>query len=435
METLTPRRGDSAEPPAPLPATAPPRRVDRIAGVRLLDGREVDVDIAGETVVAVRAAGASAAPGPAVLDGRGLLALTAPAEPHAHLDKALSWGATRPAGGDLGAAIEAWRAHAVTVDAEEIHGRALAAARRLVANGTTAVRSHVDLHSAGDPLRGVCALARVREELAEVLDLQIAVMVREEDPADRVRAAIAAGADLIGGAPHLASDTAAETHRLIDLAEELGTGIDLHVDEFLDGDHGMLAVFAERVASWEPARVRTAGHCCRIGAMDAPGQAAAADALSGAGVGVVTLPITNLYLQGRGAATSTPRGLPPVRALLDGGVTVAAGADNVRDPFNPVGRSDAAETAMLLVVAAHLDLDTAWHLVTDGAREVMGLPPAGPVSGRRADLLLVRAGGIDGVIADAPADRIVIRAGRVVSARAAVVVDPFTPVTTCEETP
>lgn len=453
METLTPRRGDSAEPPAPLPATAPlpaaasdpataplpatapPRRVDRLAGVRLLDGREVDVDIAGETVVAVRAAGASAAPGPAVLDGRGFLALTAPAEPHAHLDKALSWGATRPAGGDLGAAIEAWRAHAVTVDVEEIHGRALAAARRLVANGTTAVRSHVDLHSTGDPLRGVRALARVREELAEVLDLQIAVMVRQEDPADRVRAAIAAGADLIGGAPHLASDTAAETHRLIDLAEELGTGIDLHVDEFLDGDHGMLAVFTERVASWEPGRVRTAGHCCRIGAMDAPGQAAAADALSGAGVGVVTLPITNLYLQGRGAGTSTPRGLPPVRALLDGGVTVAAGADNVRDPFNPVGRSDAAETAMLLVVAAHLDLETAWHLVTDGAREVMGLPPAGPVPGRRADLLLVRAGGIDDVIADAPADRIVIRAGRVVSARAVVVVDPFTPATTCEETP
>ncbi|MBB1025476.1 cytosine deaminase, partial [Dietzia sp. DQ12-76] len=45
----------------------------------------------------------------------------------------------------------------------------------------------------------------------------------------------------------------------------------------------------------------------------------------------------------------------------------------------------------------------------------------------RADLLLVRASGLDDVIADAPVDRIVLRAGRVVSARASVVVDPFHP--------
>lgn len=433
MDTLTRPRAttapsEAAQAPgdtAPAPGEITPRRVDRIAGVRLLDGRVVDVDIDGDSVLAVSSAGDSEAPGPAVIDGRGFLALTAPAEPHAHLDKALSWGATRPPGCDLGAAIDAWRAFAVTVDQDEIHARALAAARRLVANGTTAVRSHVDLHSEGDPLRGVRALVRVRDELADVLDLQIAVMVRDEDPADRARDAIAAGADLIGGAPHIAPDSAAETHRLIDLAEELGVGVDLHVDEFLDGDHGMLMAFTDRVASWEEGRVRTAGHCCRIGAMDSIGQADAATALSGAGVGVVTLPVTNLYLQGRTECTSTPRGLPPVRALLDGGVTVAAGADNVRDPFNPVGRSDAIETAMLLVVAAHMDMDTAWHLVTDGAREVMGFPPAGPAPGRRADLLLVRASGLDDVIADAPADRIVLRAGRVVSARATLVVDPF----------
>ncbi|MBB1032821.1 amidohydrolase family protein [Dietzia sp. CQ4] len=443
MDTLTRQRGDGApesgvttpgrEGTAPRPDDTAVRQVDRIVGVGLLDGRVVDVDIAGGVVVAVTEAGGAGVdpaggPGPAgsaVVDGRGYLALTAPAEPHAHLDKALSWGATRPPGCDLGAAIDAWRAFAVTVDEDEIHGRALAAARRLVASGTTAVRTHVDLHSEGDPLRGVRALVRVRDELADVLDLQIAVMVRDEDPAERARDAIAAGADLIGGAPHIAPDTAAETHRLIDLAEELGVGVDLHVDEFLDGDHGMLTAFTDRVASWEPGRIRTAGHCCRIGAMDASGQAAAATALSGADVGVVTLPVTNLYLQGRAECTSTPRGLPPVRALLDGGVTVGAGADNVRDPFNPVGRSDAIETAMLLVIAAHLDMDTAWHLVTDGAREVMGLPAAGPVPGRRADLLLVRASGLDDVIADAPVDRIVLRAGRVVSARASVVVDPF----------
>ncbi|MFI8696519.1 amidohydrolase family protein [Dietzia maris] len=407
-----------------------PRHVDRIAGARLQGGRVVDVDIVDGVVVAVTDAGTTPARGgptggESVIDARGYMVLTAPAEPHAHLDKALSWGATRPPGCDLGAAIDAWRAYAATVDEDEIHARALAAARKLVANGTTAVRSHVDLHDDHDPLRGVRALVRVRDELAGVMDLQISVMVNEVDPSDRARAAIAAGADLIGGAPHISTDPVAETNRLVDLAEELDTGIDLHVDEFLDGDHAMLEVFTDRVATWPAGQIRTAGHCCRIGSLDGAGQSRAAGALSRADVGVVTLPITNLYLQGRAGCTSVPRGLPPVRALLETDVTVAAGADNVRDPFNPVGRSDATETAMLLIVAAHLDMDTAWQLVTGGAREVMGLPPAGPSPGLRADLLLVRAGGLDDVIADAPPDRIVLRAGCVVAAREVlVVVDP-----------
>ncbi|MBB1015707.1 hypothetical protein G6012_10360, partial [Dietzia schimae] len=45
-----------------------------------------------------------------------------------------------------------------------------------------------------------------------------------------------------------------------------------------------------------------------------------------------------------------------------------------------------------------------------------------------ADLLLVRAGGLDDVIADAPPDRIVLHAGCVVAAREVlVVVDPGAP--------
>ena len=67
-----------------------------------------------------------------------------------------------------------------------------------------------------------------------------------------------------------------------------------------------------------------------------------------------------------------------------------AGADNVRDPFNPVGRSDALETASLLVTAGHLSLAEAVAAVTDGARSVMSLPRAGVSAGARADLLAVR---------------------------------------------
>jgi cytosine deaminase len=132
-------------------------------------------------------------------------------------------------------------------------------------------------------------------------------------------------------------------------------------------------------------------------------------------LGVIALPATNLYLQGRQHTASVPRGITALRPLIDAGVRVAAGADNVRDPFNPVGRSDAFETASLLVTGGHLTPAEAWHMVTDGARSVMGLPFAGPHVSAQADLLAVPSANLVQAIAEGPADRLVVHRGNLVA--------------------
>jgi cytosine/creatinine deaminase len=96
-------------------------------------------------------------------------------------------------------------------------------------------------------------------------------------------------------------------------------------------------------------------------------------------------------------------------------VRVAGGADNVRDPFNPLGRCDPLETAALLVSAGHLTLEESLDAVTNGARSVLHLPPAGPVPGAAADLLAVRADTVGEAIAFASPDRYVLHAGRLVA--------------------
>ena len=62
----------------------------------------------------------------------------------------------------------------------------------------------------------------------------------------------------------------------------------------------------------------------------------------------------------------------------------------------------------LLITAAHQNPDTATDLVTSEARAVLGLEPAGPVVGARADLVAIRGADLTEVIATAPADRVVI---------------------------
>ena len=98
----------------------------------------------------------------------------------------------------------------------------------------------------------------------------------------------------------------------------------------------------------------TASHCVSLGMQPPARQHEVAEAVAAAGIAVVALPATNLYLQGRDHPQAMPRGLTAVRALRDAGVVVAAGADNLQDPFNPLGRACPFETAALMVLTAHL---------------------------------------------------------------------------------
>lgn len=402
-------------PASPIQDTAPvPAR--GITG-SLPDGTPVDIDLSADPdgVVRVRhirprSPGDTDGPGADGnrLDLRGFVLTAAAAEPHAHLDKALSWPELTPPLGGLDDAIRSWCNGSPRLDEESFRRRALQTVSAMLRNGITAVRTHVNLLADEDPLRAVRVLTGLRDALRDVLTVQITVLPSPDTPIRHIEAALDAGADLVGGAPHVADDPRADLTRLLGLAEKRGVGVDLHIDEFLDGDHLTIEAFADRVADWPGDRIRTASHCSRLATLAPADLQRVAAALARASVSVVTLPITNLYLQGRTGASAGRRGITTIDVLRDAGVLVAGGADNIRDPFNPVGRADPLETASLLVVAAHQSPWAAADLVTGAARSVLGLEPAGPYIGARADFLAVRGADVVDTIAAAPADRVVI---------------------------
>jgi cytosine deaminase len=332
-------------------------------------------------------------------------------EPHAHLDKALTADRVPNPRGDLAGAIDAWLAWRGTPSVEAIAERARAAAIRYVANGTTLIRTHVDVGD-GVGLRAIEAVLRLRTELAAVVDIQVvaavSLPVTGADGAgnrDLLEAALAAGADLVGGAPWLAEDPEDALRVLLDAASRHGVGADLHLDETTDPRVRTIETLID-VGRDFPYPL-TASHVVSLGARDASDRRRIAAELAAAGIGVVTNPLTNLYLQGRGA-DAAPRGLTALRDLLDAGVTLAAGGDNLRDPFNPVGRADPLETASLLVTAGHLTFEEALAAVTTSARLLV----RGSVA---ADTVAVRAASIGDAVAFAPAERVTRRAGRVVA--------------------
>jgi cytosine deaminase len=223
------------------------------------------------------------------------------------------------------------------------------------------------------------------------------------------------GADVVGGCPHLDAATRPATEIYLDIAAEHGLPVDLHTDETLDATVDGLADLAALVtATGFPHRV-TASHCVSLGMQPSARQRATAAAVAAAGIAVVALPATNLYLQGRSHQEAMPRGLTAVRALLEAGVTVAAGADNLQDPFNPMGRADPFETASLTVLAAHLLPEDAWSAVTSWSALATGRAAATIAAGQPANLIAAPAGSLREAIAGGAPGRRVWRHGVLVA--------------------
>ena len=128
-----------------------------------------------------------------------------------------------------------------------------------------------------------------------------------------------------------------------------------------------------------------------------------ADKLAKASIAITVLPQTNLYLQDRGQGTPDRRGLTRLHELRARGVTVALGADNVRDAFGPVGRHDPRHVLALAVGAAHLDPPLGDHLplITTAARRGMGLPELTVDGSAVEDLLICDAGDTSDLITGA----------------------------------
>ncbi len=358
-----------------------------------------------------------------VHDLAGWLLVPSLAEPHAHLDKALTAELVPNPRGDLIGAIEAWHGAAAAglITHDGMVERAIAAIDKLLVHGVTAVRTHVNvLESTG--AAAVLALREAARAFEGLLDLQIVGLVGFPITGPNgagTRAALAAsleaGLDLVGGCPHLDPDGLGLIDLALTAATEAGIGIDFHVDEVLDPGVLTLRDFAKSVIDTGFEHPVTASHCVSLGLQQPDVQAEVASLVAEANMSIVPLPQTNLFLQGREQPTATPRALTAVAALQEAGVNVAAGGDNVQDPFNLVGRSDPLETAALMVMAGHQLPDEAFAMVSANVRTALGLPAVSVEVGSPADLLAIDAPSVRGAIADAPMSRRVFRAGTLVA--------------------
>ena len=384
-----------------------------LANARLPEGF-ADVEIAGGLIVATHPPG-KAPPANDRIDIAGMLLLPAFVDGHLHLDKT-HWGAPRLAhveGRSVRERIAAERVQRHRV-ALPIEARAAALVRTLIANGTTRLRSHVDIDN-DVGLDNLEAVIAVREAFRDWIDVQLVAfpqsgVTTEAGAPDLLAAALMAGADLIGGLDPggFDGDVKGQLDIVFGLAEAFGKGVDIHLHDFGEAGAAELRDIAERtIAAGLQGRVAVS-HAFALGTIPPSLFEQTADFLARAEVAIMT-----------SCPPSAP--VPPVNALRARGVTVFAGSDNIRDCWSPYGDGDMLDRAAIIAerhqMFADRELRDAFALATSEADKALGDPRRGLRPGAVADLVAVEAASVADAVVDRPARTLVLRAGRIAAER------------------
>ena len=390
-----------------------------LRGARLPDREDlVNIAIAGERIAAIDPMDR---PARQTIDLGGRLVTPGLVESHIHLDKALLTDRITATAGTLEEAIRLTGEAKQAFTVDDIQARARRVLDLAVRAGTTAMRSHVEV----DPLVGLTgmeAMLPLRAEYAPALDLQLCAFAQEgivQAPGTEglLRRALTMGADLIGGCPYNDRDGPEHIRIVFALATAFGVDADFHVDFADEPEHLHVREIAAQTlrAGWQ-GRVAV-GHVTELGAVPGFRQDEIIAEIAAAGLGVICLPATDLYLMGRQDDGNARRGLTPVRRLLQAGVPVALASNNIRNPFTPVGTADLAHMAFVAALAAHMgtpaDLRALLAAITLHPARLLRLPDYGLAPGCQADLVAWDCASPEEAVATLAPRTLVVKRGRV----------------------
>lgn len=296
-----------------------------------------------------------------VIDVNGALVLPPFIEPHIHLDSTLTAGEPEwNLSGTLFEGIERWSERKKSLTKEDVKNRSKTALKWQVAQGIQHVRTHVDVT---DPkLIALEALLEVKEEMKDYVDLQLVAFPQEgiqsfPNGAELVEEALKMGADVVGGIPHyeFTREYGVQSMKTaFDLAEKYNVLVDIHCDEIDDEQSRFVEVVAKEAYERGMGSRVTASHTTAMGSYNNAYASKLFRILKMSEINFVSNPLVNIHLQGRFDTYPKRRGLTRVKELLEAGMNVCFGQDDIFDPWYPLGTGNMLQVLHMGIHAAQL---------------------------------------------------------------------------------
>src|SRR5271170_3560448 len=322
-------------------------------------------------------------------------------ETHIHLDKSCILDRCKSDRGDLAEAIaEAAKAKAAFTP-EDVQSRAVRTLEKAILQGTTHMRTHVEVDP-GVGLRGLEGVLPLISEYAWAIDLQICVFPQEgllNNPGtDQLMVqALKRGCRVVGAAPYTDTNPRGQIDRVFELAREFDVDIDMHLDFGPTCNDMDVWHVCRRTAEYKYGGRVTIGHVTKAASLPLAEFERMACRLAEAGVALTVLPATELYLMGRNHTHdhNQPRALVPVHKLLYHGVNCSLSSNNVLNPFTPYGDCSLIRMANLYAnvcqVGSNTDLRECFAMITRRPAELLRLRDYGVAVGKFADLVVLDA--------------------------------------------
>ena len=382
---------------------------------KFADGSLNDVAVANGRISAVSRAGTQISAGAPTRDLGGALIVPGFVEGHIHLDTSFygdDWKPHKPYSNGFNVHERVAFQAQNFAEAAPVEVRARNQLELCIGHGSTHMRSHVTVDGTIG-LQSVEKILAVREAYRGIIDIQLVAfpqsgILQSPGTAELLDAAVAMGADLVGGIDPASFDRDVEKHLdiVFGIAEKRGVGVDIHLH-----DSGTLGIFEiEQIA----ARSRALGmgglvaisHAYALGDVATDIAKRTADVLAESDVAIMT------NAPGR-------RPFPPVALLREAGVTVFGGSDNIRDSWWPYGDGDMLGRANMIGYRSGFNTDDelgiALDVVTRAGAKALRLKGYGLEVGDKADFVTLNAQHVPEAVVAIPRGRSVYKNGKLVA--------------------
>lgn len=347
-----------------------------------------------------------------VMEGAGYTILPSLIDCHAHLDKTV-WGMDwfqNKLGYHITDRIDNERSARKTLGLDA-YTQACRYIELSLSLGVQHMRSHVDIDTQNG-LEGLEGVMRAAEQYKDLFDVELVafpqsgVMIRP-GTYEVLDQALAMGADIIGGLDPAAidRDPKGSLDAIFSLAQKHAKPVDIHLHEAAELGAFDMELIIERTKALGMQGLVSVSHAFCLGA----------------GPSLVNPLLEKLHREDITIITAAQPGaasVPPVKALIDAGVKICGGNDNVRDLWSPFGTGDILERVALIAMKNGFrrdeDLELSLELCTTRGAELLGLKDYGITEGCKANFVLVRGRNLPESIVSYNKDRMVFRDGRMI---------------------
>ena len=319
-------------------------------------------------------------------------------ESHIHLDKSFIHDRSILVEGTIQEAFDdVIRQKKTEFTPEDVHARAERTLRKCLLNGTTHMRTQLEV----DPFVGLRSLEGILpliEEYKWAIDIEICVFPEEglfnQPGTDELMIeALKRGCKVIGANPSIDSDPTGQIDWVFDTARKFDVDIDMHLDADENPEDMLSGYVCELTENFDYGGRVTLAHLIKATAVPEARFNEIARRLADAGVAVTVLPITDLYISGRDMDHNVIRGVLPAHKLLGHGVNCAMSTNNVVNPITPFGHCSLLHVAMLYANICHVwqpgDLAECFEMVTRRAARNLRCDDYGIAIGNPADLVVL----------------------------------------------